>query len=166
MQEQTRSETCSGATLRCPEMWSSQTRARYSRSPGPIRSYLIPDAMKTCFTPGISRRRSSRRSCSLWLRSSTGQSMQRRSGQVPASSHRSQWIPYMFAVGPPTSWTTPVNSGIAAIRSTSRTIESMLRLWMILPWWWVRAQNEQEPKHPRWLTTENLTGSRAGTGSV
>ena len=70
----------------------------------------------------------------------------------------------MFAVGPPTSCTIPLNSGIAAIRVTSRTMDSILRLWMIRPWWWVRAQNEQPPKQPRWLTTENCTGSSAGTG--
>ena len=58
-----------------------------------------------------------------------------------------------------------MNSGIAAIRVTSRTMDSMLRLWIIRPWWWVRAQNEQLPKQPRWLTTENCTGSRARTGS-
>jgi hypothetical protein len=34
-------------------------------------------------------------------------------------------------------------------------IDELLRLWMILPWWWVRAQNEQAPKHPRWLVMEN-----------
>ena len=41
----------------------------------------------------------------------------------------------MFALGPPTSWITPLNSFIRAIRSASRTIESAVRDWTALPWW-------------------------------
>jgi len=43
-------------------------------------------------------------------------------------------------------------------------MDESLRLCTILPWWWVRAQKEQEPKHPLWLVMEKRTGSIAGTG--
>ena len=60
----------------------------------------------------------------------------------------------------------PLNAGIFVMRVTSRMIESLLRLWMMRPWWCVRAQKEQAPKHPRWLVTENCTGSSAGMDCV
>ena len=71
----------------------------------------------------------------------------------------------MFALGPPTSWITPLNAGIRAIRSASRTIESAVRDWTALPWWEEMAQNAQSPKQPRWVVIENRTGSSAGTVS-
>ena len=73
--------------------------------------------------------------CCRWLVSSVVQAgLQCLSRQAPAFSHGMQSSPYMFAVGPPTSCTMPLNSFIFVIRVTSRTIDAMLRLWMIRPW--------------------------------
>ena len=71
----------------------------------------------------------------------------------------------MFAVGPPRSWITPAKPSIFTSRSVSRTSDPADLLWIILPWWCPMAQKEQPPKQPRWLTRENLTGSRAGISS-
>ena len=72
----------------------------------------------------------------------------------------------MFAVAPPTSEITPLNSGSAASFCTSRTTDSFDRLWMIRPWWAVIEQNVQPPKQPRMIVTESLIISWAGTGSA
>ena len=44
-----------------------------------------------------------------------------------------QRMPYMLAVGPPRSLTTPENSGSAAMRRISASTDSRLRFWMIFP---------------------------------
>ena len=95
----------------------------------------MPELTNTFFTPGTSLILL-RRSASLrWLVRRVGQAgEQDMSGQAPAVPQRSHSVPYMFAVGPPTSLTIPLNSGITAIRVTSRTMDPMLRLWMIRPW--------------------------------
>ena len=77
-----------------------------------------------------------------------------------------QRIWYMFAVGPPMSLTTPLNSGSAAILRTSLRTDSCERDWMIRPWWAVIEQNVQPPKQPRMIVTESLIISKAGIGSV
>src|SRR5574341_754166 len=120
--------------------------------------------MNTFLTPGISRslRRSS--TCFPWLASRLSHLMQVLSVQAPLLLHNLQHMEYMFAVGPPTSCTMPLKPGIFTILFTSRMMDSTLRLCTILPWWCVSAQKEHEAKHPRWLTTENLTGASAGIG--
>jgi hypothetical protein len=72
----------------------------------------------------------------------------------------------MLAVGPPRSLTLPLNQGCFVSRSISRIIESLLRDWMIFPWWWVMAQKAQPPKQPRWVVMDVLICSQAGIGSL
>jgi hypothetical protein len=50
-----------------------------------------------------------------------------------STSGRVQRIWYMFAVGPPMSLTTPLNSGSAAILRSSASTFSCERDWMIRP---------------------------------
>src|SRR5690242_5739740 len=72
----------------------------------------------------------------------------------------------MFAVGPPTSLTTPANSGSAASLRTSPSTDAAERDWMMRPWCAVIEQNVQPPKQPRISVTESLIISYAGIGSV
>ena len=81
---------------------------------------------------------------------------------LASTSGRVQRISYMFAVGPPTSLTTPLNSGSAASLRTSLRIEFCERDWMMRPWWAVIEQKVQPPKQPRMIVTESLTVSNAG----
>src|SRR5258708_2224424 len=83
-----------------------------------------------------------------------------------STSGRVQRIRYMFAVAPPMSLTTPLNSGSAAILRTSLTIDVSDRDWIMRPWWAVIEQNVQPPKQPRMIVTESLIISWAGIGSV
>lgn len=68
-----------------------------------------------------------------------------------------------FAVGPPTSWIYPLKSFSCVISFASRINDSWLLVWMIRPWWNVRAQKLQPPKQPRLLQSENLISEMAGT---
>ncbi len=130
-----------------------------------IRSCLMPELMKTLFTPGICLSLLRRSTCLEWSLSRVGQSAEHSlSGQVPFFQ-RGHEREYMFAVGPPTSVIMPLKPCILVSRVASRRMESMLRLCTIRPWWWVRAQKEQEPKQPLWLVMEKRTGSRAGMAS-
>ena len=70
---------------------------------------------------------------------------------------------YMLAVGPPRSEITPVKpSTLSRISSTSRMIESSLRLWMMRPSCSVIEQKVQPPKQPRMMLTEKRIISQAG----
>ena len=73
-----------------------------------------------------------------------------------STSGRVQRIVYMFAVGPPMSVITPLNSGSAASFSTSFRTDSCERFWMMRPWCAVIEQNVQPPKQPRMIVTESL----------
>ena len=71
---------------------------------------------------------------------------------------------YMLAVGPPRSLTTPVKPWtLSRISSTSRTMESSERLWMMRPSCSVMLQKVQPPKHPRMMFTLKRIISQAGT---
>src|SRR5205823_12757258 len=83
-----------------------------------------------------------------------------------STSGRVQRIWYMFAVGPPMSLTTPLNSGSVAIVRSSRRTDSSERDWMMRPWCAVIEQKVQPPKQPRISVTESLIISNAGIGSV
>src|SRR5687768_16948395 len=70
---------------------------------------------------------------------------------------------YMFAVGPPRSEITPVKPGVLSrMRSISEMTESSERFWMMRPSCSVIEQNEQPPKQPRVIVTENRIISYAG----
>src|SRR5713101_332323 len=86
--------------------------------------------------------------------------------QIASTSGRVQRIWYMFAVGPPMSLMTPLNSGSAATLRTSFRIDSCERDWMVRPWCVVIEQNVQPPKQPRMMVTESLIISYAGIGSL
>ncbi len=75
-----------------------------------------------------------------------------------------QRILYMFAVGPPTSLTTPVKPSMRESARTSRSTLSSERLWMMRPSCSVMLQNVQPPKQPRIVTIECFTVSNAGIG--
>src|SRR5690606_40111386 len=70
---------------------------------------------------------------------------------------------YMLAVGPPRSEIVPVKPGVLSrIVSISRMIESSERDWITRPSCSVMEQNEQPPKQPRMMFTENRIISYAG----
>jgi hypothetical protein len=69
----------------------------------------------------------------------------------------------MLAVGPPRSLTTPVKPCTwSRMASTSRAMESSLRLWMMRPSCSVMEQKVQPPKQPRMMLTEKRIISHAG----
>src|SRR4051812_44244405 len=86
--------------------------------------------------------------------------------QIASTSGRVQRIWYMFAVGPPMSLMTPLNSGSTARRRTSLRIDCCERDWMVRPWCVVIEQKVQPPKQPRMIVTLSLIISNAGIGSL
>jgi hypothetical protein len=96
----------------------------------------MPDATKSLLTRGTLRH--AFKSC--FTRACEAS----RFGQTPGKRHESrgqvallpsrQRIPYMFAVGPPTSLTVPAKSFDLAIRRISSVMDAIERDWMVLPW--------------------------------
>lgn len=64
---------------------------------------------------------------------------------APLADFTPQSMPYMLAVGPPTSWTIPLKPFLEAMRSTSATMESSDLLTTVLPWWAAMAQKAHSP---------------------
>ncbi len=71
-------------------------------------------------------------------------------------------MPYILAVGAPTSEILPAKSGSLLSSLTSFRIDCSLRDDMNLPWCAAMVQKLQPPKHPRCVFTENLIISYAG----
>ena len=59
----------------------------------------------------------------------------------------------------------PLNLGSAVICRISPSTDSLLRDWMMRPWWVVIEQKVQPPKQPRMIVTESLIMPHAGIGS-
>lgn len=111
-------------------------------------SYLMPEFTKTCLTPGTSEILRSRSVCPEWSMGRWGQGLDPRhlrSVHLPDFSLRGHSMPYMLAVGPPTSWMTPLNPGLDAMRPTSLRMDSSDLETTVVPWWTAIAQNEQSP---------------------
>jgi hypothetical protein len=83
--------------------------------------------------------------------------------QAASISGDLQPMRYMLAVGPPRSEMTPVKPFTRSrISSTSRMMESSLRLWMMRPSCSVMEQNVHPPKQPRMMFTLKRIISQAG----
>ena len=83
-----------------------------------------------------------------WSMGSLGQGLeprQRLSVHLPLVSLIRHSMPYMLAVGPPTSWMTPLKPGLEAILSASDTMDSSDLETTVVPWWIAIEQNEQSP---------------------
>lgn len=151
MSLRTSSHTCSGATFSWPEVCSSTMRPRYSLPWGPsatTMSCLIPDATYTLLTPSTEDIPSRRRICLEWSMGSLGHGRPPRhllSSHLPTAGFLAHSMPYMLAVGPPTSLMTPSNPGEAAILRTSSRIDPSDLLTTVVPWCADMAQNEQSP---------------------
>jgi hypothetical protein len=76
------------------------------------------------------------------------------------------FISYMFAVGPPMSLTTPLNSASGRHASNLGQDRFLAAGLDDRPWCAVIEQNVQPPKQPRMIVTESLIISKAGIGSV
>jgi hypothetical protein len=160
--------TCSGATLSLPLTWWAVNSSMYAGE-SLARSMRIPEATKTLRMPGTARAARMRSTRGPWSVPSslhtTGWTQERRR-QTFSTSGRVQRMRYMFAVGPPMSLTTPLNSGSAAIVASSPSTLSFDRDWMVRPWCAVMEQKVQPPKQPRMIVTESLIISNAGTGAA
>ncbi len=111
-------------------------------------SYLMPELTNTFLTPGTALILFSRAICLPWSICSDGHGESPRqdlSWQAPCFSLRAHSIPYMLAVGPPTSCMMPLKCGSDAMRSTSLMMESSERETTVLPWCIAMAQKEHSP---------------------
>lgn len=111
-------------------------------------SCLMPEAMNTCLTPSTDDTSLSRAICPEWSMGILGHGeppRHLRSSHLPLRSFLEHSMPYMFAVGPPTSRMTPSNPGADAMRRTSRIMESCDLETTVVPWCADMAQNEQSP---------------------
>lgn len=125
----TSSQTCSGATFIWPETWSATTESRYLAPflvSATTMSWRIPEAMKTLRTPSTEDTSSSSLICPEWSIGSLGHGLPPRhllSSHLPFACFLAHSMPYMLAVGPPTSRMTPSNPGEEAILRTSSMME-------------------------------------------
>lgn len=146
----TSSHTCSGAIFICPETCLETRRSRYS-SPfllsATIMSCLMPEFTKTLFTPSISDIERRRSIWAEWSIPSFGQGPSRHllSSHLPTEVFFLHSMQYMLAVGPPTSWMTPLKPFLDAILSASARMDPLERDTTVVPWWAAMAQKEQFP---------------------
>ena len=148
----TSSEMCSGATFICPDTCPLEMSSLRYSSPcslsARIRSYLIPDAMKTFFTPLTAEILLRRSICLEWSGLSALQMpgyMHLLSLHGPDLCFLKHSKPYMLAVGPPTSRMTPSNFGFDARRSTSLMMDSSLLDTTVRPCMTAMAQKLHSP---------------------
>ena len=111
-------------------------------------SWRTPELTNTFRTPSTSEIDSRRSTCAVWSMGSMGQGLDPRhllSSHLPLARFLAHSMPYMLAVGPPTSWMTPLNPGADAMRRASLIIDSLLLETTVVPWWAAMAQKEQSP---------------------
>lgn len=70
---------------------------------------------------------------------------QRLSSHLPFAIFFGHSMPYMFAVGPPTSWKVPLNPGLEAMRLASSRMDPSERDTTVEPWCTDMAQKEHSP---------------------
>ena len=95
----------------------------------------MPEFTKTLLTPSTSEMELRRSIWAEWSIPSLGHGPSRHllSSHLPTVHFFLHSMPYMLAVGPPTSWMTPLNPFFEAILPTSASMESLERETTVVP---------------------------------